>query len=66
MQGDATCCAICKPKNVQHRQERELQKFYQRSYAVDLSDLYNATKKYWTKFRVIGTLTNICTNVRVN
>ena len=34
----------------------ELQKFYQRSYIVNLSDLCNAIKKYWTKYCVMGTL----------
>ena len=39
------------------RQRRELQTFYQRSYTVNLSALYNASKKTpRSKCRVKGTL----------
>ena len=34
----------------------ELQKFCRRSYVAILSDLPNATKKCWTKFRLRNTL----------
>ena len=56
MQCDVTRCIVCISNKVESQQGAELQKFYQRSYIVNLSDLCNAIKKLLDKIRVIATL----------
>ena len=48
---DVTHCIICIPNydDVEYLNGEELQKFYQRSYHVNLSDLCNAIKKILDK-----------------
>ena len=41
---------------IKSRKVRQLQKFYQKSYAVILTDLSNAIKNCGRKFRFINTL----------
>ena len=50
MQCDVTRCVICIANNVQSRKGTELQKFCQRSYIVNLSDLCNAMWKILENF----------------
>ena len=49
----AVCCHMLCNLHIEScsmsRQRRELQNFYQRSYTVNLSDLYNAMKKMLVK-----------------
>ena len=42
---------------------KTVKKFYQGSYIMILTDLSNAIKKLWEKFRFINTLIDVKTNV---
>ena len=56
MHCDVISCVICISNEVEYLAKEELKKFYQRSDIVILSDLCNAIKNSWTKFRFTVTL----------